>query len=798
MYSYEEVYNATLEYFGGDELATNVWISKYCLQDNNDNYLEKTPDEMHKRIAGELSRVEKNKFKSPLSTKEIYELLKNFKYIIPQGSVMFGCGNNYKTISLSNCFLLTNPGDSYNQIMDTDKELVNISKRRGGVGIDLSKLRPRNSPTHNAAKSSTGITSWMERYSNSIREVGQNSRRGALILTLSVHHPDILDFITIKNDSTKVTGANISVRLTKEFLDAVEKDEEYELRFPVDELNFPIISRMVSAKEIWNTIIHSAWLRAEPGLLMWHNIEENTPSSCYDEYKPAGLNPCSELILSELDSCRLLLLNLYNFVINPFTEEAYFDYRLFMKYGVIAQRLMDDIVDLESEKIEQIIKKIDNDPEPTKVKAHEKNMWLKIKKNNDNGRRTGTGITALGDTIAALGIKYGSKESIETTEKIYKALKLACYRSSVDMAIELGPFTEFDSEKEKDHPFLNQIKEEDPVLYNDMQKNGRRNVALLTTSPAGSVSLLSQTTSGIEPLYELKPYIRRKKINPHDVNTKCDFIDKNGDKWQNYEVWHPKLKDWTAITGETNIEKSPWFGACANDLDWKSRIKLQAAAQKHCCHGISSTINLPKNTTEETISKLYIEAFKSGCKGITIYRDGCRDGVLVRNETKERPKELPCEIHHITVKNQKYFVLVGMYEEKPYEIFAGKNGVLDSSIKSGIIIKKRKNFYKAIFDNGDELSPITQSMDEMEEVISRLCSGLLRTGASIHFIVQQLEKVGERQSNIHSFATSVARVLKKYIKDGTKEGVKCDCGEELIRYGGCILCPGCGYSKCQL
>lgn len=798
MYTYEEATRISTDYFNGDDLAAKVFIDKYALKNKQAELLEAGPGQMHWRLAKEFARVEAKKFKNPYNESDIFTWFDGFKYIIPQGSPMYGIGNDHQIVSISNCYLLDVPLDSYNSILDIDKQLVNISKRRGGVGIDLSNLRPKNFRTNNAAKSTTGIVSWMERYSNSIREVAQNGRRGALMLTLSIHHPDILDFITVKNNDTKVTGANISVKLTNEFLDAVKTNAEYELRFPVEGMSE--YTRKVSAKEVWDKIIESAWLRAEPGLLMWDNVTRYTPADCYELFRSRGTNPCSEINLSPLDSCRLLCLNLFSFVMYPFTREAYFDYSKFRKFAKIAQRLMDDMVDLESEKIDKIIAKIDADPEPDYVKLPERQMWEKIKWFNDNGRRTGTGITALGDTLAALGIKYGSDESIVETEKIYQTLKLGCYESSVDMAEELGAFTGYSAEAEKDCPFIQRIANEDPSLYARMVKFGRRNVSLLTTAPTGTVSIVAQTTSGIEPLFRLLPYIRRKKGNPGDVNFRSDFVDQNGDHWQEFEVYHPKVKMWMEITGETDLTKSPWYGCCAEDIDWVNRVKLQAAAQKHVCHAISSTINLPEDVSKETVSKIYQTAFESGCKGMTIYRNNCRTGVLVDKKTEvkidERPREVDCDVHHATVKGRQYFVLVGKVNDKPFEVFAGKNGILDKNIKTGKIIKKKKNFYKAEFDDDSELSPITAVMDETEEIISRFTSSLLRNNVDMNEIVSQLEKVGER-TEINSFARGVARILKKYIPDNTKTGEECpECGSEIVRMEGCRTCKNCGWSKC--
>lgn len=1207
IYAYKEAEKATLEYFGGDELATSCVINKYLLHDNDGNLLEKTPTDMHWRIANEFARVEKQKFKEPLKADFIFKLMDKFRYISCQGSPMFGIGNDYQIVSLSNCYLLTSPDDSYNSILDTDKQLVNISKRRGGVGIDLSKLRPKGSVTKNAAKTSTGIVSWMERYSNSIREVGQNSRRGALMLTLDIHHPDILDFCTIKNDPTKVTGANISVRLSKEFIAAVENDTEYELRFPVDYKEKkikPLISKMVKAKDVWDIIIHSAWLRAEPGILNWSCVTEQSPADCYERYSSKGTNPCcfstkqdiwvitnngikeiktvshydkifinetlewvntsgyfssgkakiykvefkngeqlditenhklcviknkrcgsivdysegdlvelkdlrvgdkiavhtneaqniiwgkygdydlglvmgwltgdgclsfldeaethpatilefweqefdvgdklleiftkwgygltlndnkinnkkrisstkftkefinkfefniwlfksetknnpfifnctkeflkgylssyfsadgtvefcqinknyniqlssinknrllqikyllnlfgikssvtlgkkagasefinggcyqtkdcwrltitgldnirkynrefgfvadikqkkldnlckinenknakcrnyttiksisyigeeetgcisvdkyhkftangiisgnSELNLSELDSCRLLTLVLLSYVQYPYTQNAYFDYKLFYEHSKIAQRLMDDLVDLESEKIQKIIEKIQSDPESAESKNDELKMWNTIKANNDDGRRTGTGITALGDTLAALGIKYGSKESIRVTDRIYKTLKFACYESSIEMAKELGHFKEFDWEKEKDCPFFKRFQEEVVTLnglYNkahanikdsnggdlssvigfnlleDMKKYGRRNVALITTAPTGTVSILTQTTSGIEPLFMMS-YKRRKKITHNDPNAKVDFIDISGDKWQEFEVYHRRIKDWMAENFESDIKKSPWYGCCAEDLDWIQRVKLQAAAQSHVCHSISSTLNLPQEIKEEKVGKIYLEAFRNNIKGLTIYRKGCRDGVLVENKKQinnaaKRPDKLPCEIFRVKIKGEKFFVVVGLMDGDPYEIFVGEDKLLDGTEGiSGFLEKLSRGKYRLkLTDESVVTENICDYLTDSEEVLTRLVSTALRHNTPLEFIVHQMEKT---KGDLHSAAKVICRVLKKYIKDGVKVTGECcpDCqNTNLIRNNGCASCS-CGWSKCS-
>jgi ribonucleoside-diphosphate reductase alpha chain len=820
-FTFEEAFQSSVEYFGGDELAAKVFVDKYALRDNEGSLHEKTPSDMFKRVAKEFARIEKKKFKKPMSEEQIFNLMDGFKHIIPQGSPLFGIGNNYQYVTLSNCYLLDVPEDSYSSILLVDHQLVNISKRRGGVGIDLSNLRPVGATTRNAARSSTGVPSWMERYSNSIREVGQAGRRGALMLTLSIHHPDVMSFATIKNDPTKVTGANISLRLTKEFLKAVEKDEEYELRFPVDYKERgikPLVSKMVKAKEVWKTIINSAWKRAEPGLLMWDNVTENTPADCYEEYRSRGTNPCSEINLSPLDSCRLMVLNLFSYVTDPFTSKAKFDFDKFTEHAKITQRLMDDLVDLESEKINQIIAKIKSDPESDDIKAEELKLWQRIKKNNDEGRRTGTGITALGDTLAALGINYGTDESIKMTESIYKALKHATYESSVDMAEELGHFKVYDAEKEKDCPFIKRIASENPALYKRMTKHGRRNIALTTTAPVGSISLLTRTTSGVEPLFTLQTYTRRKKVNPNDKNARVDFTDANGDKWQNYTVMHPKAQLWTEITGNSDLSKSPWAGSTSAEISWTARVHLQAAAQKHVCHAISSTINLPEEATEAQIAEIYETAFKSGCKGITVYRDKCRDGVLVKEDTKKkeydptevkmeeriikthapkRPQSLVSDVHHIKVTGQEYFVIVGLWTDgTPYEIFAGKNGHLSKEIKRGEVIKNKRGHYTFTFDNGKVFDNISKHVTDDQEAITRLVSTNLRHGVDISFTVHQLEKINGR---LDGFARALARTLKKYIQDGKKiTGEECaECHGILIRENGCAICKNCGYSKCS-
>jgi len=1181
IYTHKQAFNASKEYFNGDELAAKVFVDKYALRDGKKNLLEPTPDYMHRRIARELAKIESEKFKNPLSAEQIFEYLDHFKRIIPQGSLMYGVGNTYQIVSLSNCYVIQSTPDSYGGICKSDEEIVQISKRRGGSGVDISFLRPDGTATTNAARTSTGIESFLQRFSNAAREVGQGGRRGALMVSLSVHHPEILKFAKVKRNLTKVTGANISVRLSDEFLNAVDKNEQYEQRWPVDSKK-PKISRMVNARNVWRQIIENAHAMAEPGLLFWDNIIRESPADCYSEFgfKTVSTNPCvtsdtwvltnngpkrvvdligkkfiavidgnlydstndgffltgtnknlllietkegyclkctpehkikviefvnrkkrqkwveaknlqsgddislgnhkgftwkgegtkeegwligsllgdgvfcentskltywgenkfemleeatslakqsfncrsdigtasanstnvinrdlvsikckalsetsqkygleknkdllktieekssdfykgflsgwfdadgtvlnqkkkgfyavrlssvklenlviaqrmlhrlgmastiykdrkkagprelpdgkggyafyecnanhelqvtkdnlkefssligfrdknkqnklddiissftrgpyktaftgkiksvtkvenedvydctipeisefdangiqvhncAELPLSEFDSCRLLLLNVFSYVKNPFMSNSYFDYEEFTADAKIAQRLMDDIVDLELEHIERIINKIEADPEEDDIKHRELTIWKKIYKTCKAGRRTGTGVTAIGDTLAALGIPYGSRKGINAVEKIYKTLKLACYRSSVDMAKELGPFSVWDAKLERKNPFLLRIKEEDPVLYKDMQICGRRNIGINTTAPAGSVSILTQTTSGIEPLYEVG-YKRRKKINPNDKNVRVDFIDKSGDAWEEFRVYHAKVKDWMNIMGKENAEGSPWEGSCAYDIDWKNRIKLQAAATKHIDHSISSTINLPEDVTVETVASIYEIAWKSGCKGITVYRKGSRDGVLIddtngcsvdnentiqTHNAPKRPKELPCDIHHLTVLGKGYLVFVGLLSGYPYEVFAKENGQLPRSTKFGVIKKVKRGQYKAIIEGGKYvIENIMEGGGAMEEAVTRLTSASLRHGADISFIVHQLEKA---HGDFLSFEKAIARALKKYVKDGTEvTGEGCEeCGnDELIRENGCKICKNCGWTACS-
>jgi len=827
MFSYETALSDSVQYFNGEELPAKVFVDKYALRDNEGNIVENTPDMTHRRLAKEFARIQAKKYKEPLDEEAIYNLFYKFATIIPQGSPISAIGNNFQTLSASNCFVLDSPEDSYGGIMKADQELVQLSKRRGGIGIDLSKLRPSGSTTHNSSRTSTGIKSWMTRYSNSIREVGQGGRRGALMLTVSIHHPDIEAFITAKNNNTDVTGANISVKVTDEFLQAVENDTDYELRFPVDPKEKRIFSKFVSAKKIWNLIIHQAWSRAEPGVLFWDNILNESIPDCYPGFESVSTNPCGEIVLNN-DSCRLFAINLFSCVINPYEANASFDYQRLFQLAQIAQRLMDDLVDIEIEKIEAILAKIDADPESTEVKSIERTLWEKLLNNCRNGRRTGLGITCLGDVIAAIGIKYGSDESITFTDFVYKVLKFGSYTESCRLAKELGPFPLWNWELEKDNPFINRIKDEkiklsgginDAVwvhgweLYNDIQKYGRRNIANLTTAPTGTISMLAaliikskyfhNTTSGIEPLYTWKSYTRRKKGNPGDKEFRSDFVDQNGDHWMEFDVYHQGIEAWKMVSGKDDVKESPYYQASAEEIVWTQRVKLQAVAQKHIDHSISSTVNLPNDVTEEEVSKIYNTAWKSGCKGITVYRDGCRTGVLIKKEdvkeeskilktnAPKRPKSLKCDIHTISVNKNKFTVIVGLIDNVPYEVFCIKDFI--EKAKSGDLIKRGKGQYILTTEDHEvELSNLLD--DDSQNALLRMISAALRHGADIQFVVEQLQKT---EGSMTSMTKSIARALKKYIHDGTSSGEQCDCGTKLVYQEGCLKCPSCGYSKCN-
>lgn len=835
-YTYLQVLEASTEYFQGDELAAKVFVDKYALQNKEGIYLELTPADMHRRLAKEFARIE-NKYPNPMSEDEIFNLIDRFKYIVPQGSPMSAIGNPYQIQSLSNCFVIqgvhSSKLDSYGGIMLADQELAQIMKRRGGVGLDISGIRPKDAFTNNAAKTTDGIGVFQERFSNTCREVAQNGRRGAEMQTISVNHPEIETFIKIKRNKKKVTGANISIKLNDEFMKAVKNNKEYTLRWPVDcKIEEAKYTKVVNAKEIWDQIIYSAWFSAEPGLLFWDTVKENTPADIYVEegYESISCNPCGEIVLSAYDACRLLVLNLSSYVNNPFTSKASFDYKLFHEHTIKAQRLMDDVIDLEIEHIERIIEKIKKDPEPEEAKLVELNLWNKIKTANIGGRRTGLGITALGDALAMLGIKYGAPESIKVTHKMYKALAIGAHTSSCVLASERGSFPIFSYKKEQDHKYLNSIiKDCDDLVQKMWKKTGRRNIALTTTAPTGSVSMLTQTTSGIEPAFLLS-YKRRKKHNPSDKNARIDFVDDMGDQWQEFEVYHHGVKQWMDVTGETDISKSPYWGATSNEVDWLASVEIQAAAQKFIDHSISKTCNLPKTATEELISEIYMKAWETGCKGFTVYRDGCRAGVLVSMDddgvndkfdangrpkdiisimSPKRPLELSCEIKKVKIKGEAWAIFIGMFNGKPYEVFGGLAKYVDiaNKYKMGKIVKNGKvnglTTYNLVVGEDDEemlIKDIANVFDNANYgTFTRTISLALRHGVPIQYVAEQLQK--DKHSDITSFSTVIARVLKSYIKDGTKSTFEKTCPEcskenSFIYAEKCLKCSNCGWSKC--
>ena len=824
MSTFDTAMKKSLEYFEGDDLAANVFVTKYALTDRGGNICEESPDDMHRRLSGEFARIEQN-YSNPMSEQEIYDLFKDFKYVVPQGSPMAGIGNPHQLQSISNCFVIEPPCDSYGGILKVDQELVQIAKRRGGVGFDISTIRPKGLSTGNCARTTDGIEVFMDRFSNSCREVAQGGRRGALMLTISVHHPQIRDFVKIKRNLRRVTGANISVRLSDEFLNAVTKGEEFQLRFPVDS-DSPKIEEMIDANELWSEIIESAHACAEPGLLFWDTAKKLSPADIYTDegFGSTSTNPCGEIVLSAYDSCRLMLINLLSFVKEPYTDTSWFDYEELASVTKKAQRLMDDMVDLEVEQVDKIMDKIDRDPEPDEVKWSEKRLWVDIRQQALVGRRTGLGVTAVGDAIAALGVRYGSDESIVEVEKIYKTLTVNAYRSSCNLAKERGAFEIHDHNRERNHPFLQRIWEEAPDVYEMSKKYGRRNIALTTTAPAGSVSVLTQTTSGIEPAYMLS-YKRRKKLTENDKNQKPDFVDAVGDKWIEFDVLHHGLKQWMDVTGEEDIEKSPYNHATATEIDWVSKVRLQAAAQKWICHAISNTTNVPRDIDVETIKEIYMEGWKLGCKGVTVYRDGARDGVLlgsgngngkrrrpgrriVSRSAPKRPEELNCDIHHATIKGEQWTILVGLLQSRPYEIMGGLAEVIEIPKKysTGTIKKRSRKTRDSIYDlkfgeDGDEvgIKDIVSVFDNPNHSsFTRTISLALRHGAPIQYIVEQLQK--DKDADLYSFSRVIARVVKKYIKNGTRPGKStCEqCGAEnaLVYQEGCAMCKSCGHGKC--
>ena len=838
IYTYDEAFEASLKYFNGDELAARVWVSKYALKDSYGNIYEQTPEDMHNRIADEIVRIENN-YNSPMSKEELMRLLKDFKYIVPQGSPMSGIGNNHQVGSLSNCFVIGIDGnpDSYGGIIRIDEEQVQLMKRRGGVGHDLSHIRPKGTPVKNSALTSTGLVPFMERYSNSTREVAQDGRRGALMISVSIKHPDSESFIDAKMTEGKVTGANVSVRIDDAFMQAAIEGKPYIQQYPVDSAD-PIMTKEVNASEIWAKIIHNAWKSAEPGILFWDTITRESVPDCYADlgFRTISTNPCGEIPLCPYDSCRLLAINLYSYVKNPFTPEAYFDFELFKEHVGKAQRIMDDIIDLEMEKIEKILEKIDSDPESEEVKSIERNLWDKIKTKTLKGRRTGVGTTAEGDMLAALGYRYGTAEATDFSEKVHKTLAIAAYASSVELARQRGAFEIFDAEREKNNPFINRLKEESPELYENMLKFGRRNIACLTIAPTGTTSLMTRTTSGIEPVF-LPVYKRRRKVNPNDTDVHVDFTDETGDAFEEYVVYHPKFVEWMKINNievkknysqeelEALVAKSPYNKATSNDVDWLEKVKMQGRVQKWVDHSISVTINLPSDVSEDLVNKLYVEAWKSGCKGCTVYRDGSRAGVLVSLEKKsdtkteeikphiaKRPIELEADVVRFQNNKEKWIAFVGLIDGEPYEIFTGladdEDGIFcPKSVTRGKIIKaidengnKRYDFqfinkrgYKTTIEGlSDKFNPEYWNY-------AKLISGVLRYGMPIDQVLKLIGSLELDSQSINTWKMGVERALKKYLPNGMKaKGQTCpNCGQETLIYQeGCLICTSCGTSKC--
>jgi len=832
-FTFQEVFNKTLEYFDGDELATNTWISKYCLKDATGHYYELTPDDMHKRMAREFARIER-KYKSKYQNQKIseqykmiqeinddesyiYELFKNFKYIVPQGSVMSALGNPFMIASLSNCVVLPEIYDSYGGIFYTDQQLAQLFKRRCGVGIDISSLRPANAPVSNAAGTTSGAVSFMERFSFTTREVAQNGRRGALMITMDIAHPDIFDFVTIKQDLTKVTGANISVRLSDEFMKAVEEDGEFTLRWPIDS-HQPKYTKTIKARELWNTIIKCAHNTAEPGLIFWDRQHKYSTSSIYPGFKNVSTNPCSEIAMQGGDSCRLMALNLYSFVDNPFTSNASFNFKKFSEVVYYAQRLMDDLVDLELEAIERILKKVENDPEPDYIKDVEIRTWKLLYETGKKGRRTGLGFTGLADCLAAMNIKFDSNKALETVDIIMRTKLRNEFESSIDMAVERGKFEVFDPKFEEQSEFIQMMKKEFPDIVERMMKNGRRNISISTVAPTGTLSILTQTSSGIEPVFLLS-YKRRKKVNPSDKNARIDFVDPLGDTWQEFDVYHPKLKTWMEITGEKDIKKSPYYGSTAPEIDWIKRVELQAIVQKYTTHSISSTINLPSDVSIEKVGEIYLESWKKGLKGITVYRDGSRTGVLISNDdnkkkdtnvSPKRPKSLEAEVVRFQNKNEKWIAVVGLLNQTPYEVFTGKAEdafSLPNYVTKGWVIKvtnedgsKRYDFQYVDKDGYKvTIEGLSRSFDKEYWNYAKLISGILRQGMPLPQVVELVESLNFYDDNINSWKYGVARALKRFIPDGTKADKVCPvCGdpEGLVYEESCLKCKSCGNTKC--
>ncbi|MEL6676411.1 MAG: adenosylcobalamin-dependent ribonucleoside-diphosphate reductase [Bacteroidota bacterium] len=840
-YSFEEVLALAKDYFHGDELAANVWLNKYALKDSFGNIYDRTPDDMHQRMAKEINRIE-NKYPNPVSEEDIYQALKNFKYIVPQGGPMTGIGNNYQIVSLSNCFVIGQKGlaDSYGGVMKTDEEQVQLMKRRGGVGHDLSHIRPTGSPVMNSALTSTGVVPFMERYSNSTREVAQDGRRGALMLSISIKHPDAERFIDAKMDGTKVTGANVSVRIDDEFMKAVVGGKNYTQQYPLKDKN-PMVKQDIDAKKLWDKIIHNAWASAEPGILFWDTVQRESIPDCYSDlgFETVSTNPCGEIPLCPYDSCRLLAINLYSFVEEPFTKEAKFNFEKFKKYVALAQRIMDDIVDLEMEKIEKILAKIEADPEDPEIKRTEMVLWQKIKEKCEQGRRTGVGITAEGDMLAALGLTYGTDEALVFSEKVHRTLALAAYRSSVDMAKDRGAFPIFEAEREKNNPFILRLKKANKKLYEDMVKYGRRNIALLTIAPTGTTSLMTQTSSGIEPVF-LVSYKRRRKVNPNDKSVKVDFIDEVGDHWEEYHVFHHKFVDWLEVNGFTReevekldeeeltdlIQRSPYNGATSNDVDWVNKVKMQGAIQKWVDHSISVTVNVPNDISEEMVAKIYQTGWEEGCKGITIYRDGSRSGVLiadtdtsgqkkegefVETQAPKRPEKLDAQVVRFQNNLEKWVAVVGLYKDRPYEIFTGRaedSFSILSQVDQGWVLKNKDSEGKTRYDfqyvdkDGYKvtINGLSRTFDKVYWNYAKLISGVLRHGMPLPFVVHMVSNLHLDAQYLNTWKNGVVRALKRFIPDGT-EAVDTVCPEchtpALVYQEGCLSCKNCGHTKCE-
>jgi len=834
-YSQEDAFQESLRYFQGDDLAARVWVNKYALKDSFGNIFELTPDDMHRRLASEIARIEK-RYPNPLSEDEIYEALKDFKYIVPQGGPMTGIGNNFQIASLSNCFVVGNEGnsDSYGGILKIDQEQVQLMKRRGGVGHDLSHIRPKGSQVKNSALTSTGIVPFMERYSNSTREVAQDGRRGALMLSVSVKHPDAEKFIDAKMEQGKVTGANVSVKLHDDFMKAVENGENYVQHYPIDGKEV-VFRKETDASELWKKIVHNAWKSAEPGILFWDTIIRESIPDCYADlgYKTVSTNPCGEIPLCPYDSCRLIAINLYSYVDHPFTEKAKFNFELYKKHVHLAQRMMDDIIDLELEKIDAIIHKVDEDPENQEIKRVEKNLWLNIRHKAEEGRRTGIGITAEGDMLAALDLRYGSEDAIDFSEEVHKTTALEAYRSSVHLARERGPFPIYSAEREKNNPLIKRIHHVDPSLYEEMTTYGRRNIALLTIAPTGTTSLMTQTTSGIEPVF-MPVYRRRRKVNPNDKDNRVDYIDEMGDHWEEYPVFHHKFRTWMEVNGisvsdqyspeelESLVKKSPYFQATSNDVDWVAKVHMQGRIQKWVDHSISVTINLPTHVSEELVGKLFFEAWKSGCKGVTVYRDGSRSGVLISDKKEEkkksspfptkRPEILEADVVRFRNNKEKWVAFIGLIDKMPYEIFTGlsddEDGILlPRSVTQGYIIKNWEDEENSRYDfqyinkrgYKTTIEGLSYKFNPVFWNYAKLISGVLRHGMPIHKVVELITSLQLDNETINSWKAGVARALKKYIPNGTvAEDAHCGvCGSNEIVYAeGCLKCLSCGSSKC--